>query len=734
MEIENLSMNLSASEINEYFFDKNPTPMLIFERATLGILKVNEAAAEKYGHSLEEFEDMNVKDIHAKEEVPVVLKHLEGIDKEFQSPYFRHQKKNGDVFYAQVSSRNFSWQDIQVQLAVIHDVSKQVEAQQRAEEAQREALEERKFSQLLIKNLADAFWLMDKDGNVVDWNEYLEEVSGFSGEEIRNRYIMDFFAEEERSHLEVVLAAAFAEGKATAEGTLITKDGREIPHALTGVKFTYHDEPYIAGIAINIKAQKDYQKELEKAKNTLDRAQKIAQLGSWEMSFDDMVPHWSAQMYEILGVSKENVDLSFEKLLTFLPAEEGPELRKYIEDAMTGVLDGKEFEHRIITTEGETRHVVERGELDYDDEGNSVKMSGTMQDITERKKIENDLSQRSKAIEASMDGVAIVNSDSQLIYMNEATVSIFGYESPAELIGEKWSKLYRKKHIDILKKEAFTELELNGEWRGETVGKRKDGSLFHQEVSLSGVEGGGLICICRDISERKETENHIQESLEEKKVLLAEIHHRVKNNLAIISGLLELEAMNWEENVEVKNVMRQSQLRVQSMAKIHEKLYESGDFSNLKLEKYVAELVDNIHKSMNTGNKNIKLNVESDDIKLNINQAIPCALIINELVTNAFKYAFEDEKEGELYVALKSKGDTITVAVEDSGPGLPDSFEETSKKSLGHRLVKQLVKQLHAEMTVKSNEDIGTRFKIIFQKEDKSGSAGTRRFANQKQR
>jgi PAS domain S-box-containing protein len=350
--------NLSFSEINEYFFDKNPTPMLVFERDTLGILKVNEAAVQKYGYSLEEFENMNVKDIRPKEDIPVFLDKMSSTDKEMKSSNIRHQKKSGDIFYAQIKSRNFEWNDCKVQLAVIHDVTEEIEAKTRAEEAEKEAREERKFSHRLIKNLPDAFWLMDKDGNIVDWNNNLEEVSGFSGEEIKNRFALDFFADEERADLEQALKKAFTEGKATAEGTLITKDGRKIPHALTGIKFTYHDERYIAGIGVNIKAQKDYQEELEKAKATLERAQKITEMGSWEMTFDDMVPHWSAQMYEILGVSKENVDLSFEKLLTFLPAEERPELRKYIEDAMTGVLDGKEFEHRIITAEGETRYVV----------------------------------------------------------------------------------------------------------------------------------------------------------------------------------------------------------------------------------------------------------------------------------------------------------------------------------------------------------------------------------------
>jgi PAS domain S-box-containing protein len=978
-------LELSKAKTKNFFFDQNPAPMVVFDLQTLQILKVNEAAEEKYCYSVEEFEGMNIKDIHARDEVPIFLEHLGGIDKEQQSPYHLHKKKNGDVFYAQVSSRNFSWQETAAQLAVIHDVSVEVEMQQRAKKLEKEAREERKFSQLLIKSLPDAFWLMDKDGKVADWNQHLEEVSGFSGEEISNRYVMDFFAEEERARLEKALAAAFTEGKATAEGTLITKNGNKIPHALTGIKFTYHDEPYIAGIGVNISEQKDRQKKLEEKEQQLRRAQNIAQLGSWEMAFEDMQLHWSDQVYELFGLSKDDFNLTFENFLERVPVEERSKLKQDLQNAMAGELD-REIEHRIITSEGDVRHVVEMGEVDYDAEGNPVKVSGiiqditlrknskielqksrenlkraheiaqvgsfewnvvkdelaysqeayniygiekndhnkpkieqflniihpddrefvnsrieqilkgdgfeefehrlliqdgvekqviqrcdvdydedgsvvkvfgTVQDITRQKEIQNELSIRSKAIEASMDGVAIVNTDNQYIYMNEAHASIFGYESAAELTGEKWSKLYDKEHINILKKEIFTELEVSGKWRGETVAQRKDGSLFPQELSVSKIQGGGFVCICRDISKRKSVEQKIKEneerwkrlveenpkavqvtidgeilfineagialydaqsrdevigmsvydfthpddleevmqrrnklesglpveqinenriitfagneryvevhsvpityrgkdaiqtniydvtdrkerdqiieaSLKEKEVLLAEVHHRVKNNLAIISGLLELEAINWEGDTAIKKVMDESRLRIHSMAMIHEKLYQTANFTDLRLENYIAELVETISETMKMNGKNISINIDSDDIELNINYAIPCALIINELVTNAFKHAFNGVEKGKLDIKLKKNEEKISLMVRDNGPGMPEDFDNESTKSLGYVLVRQLTKQLHGKL--KMRNDNGAYFEITFRKGKKSGPSSSVRFANRHQK
>lgn len=181
--------------------------------------------------------------------------------------------------------------------------------------------------------------------------------------------------------------------------------------------------------------------------------------------------------------------------------------------------------------------------------------------------------------------------------------------------------------------------------------------------------------------------------------------------------------MNWKEDTIVYKILMQSKSRVHTTAKIHEKLYESADFANFNLENYVADLVVTVSTSILGPHNDVTIDIDCNDVTLNINQALPCALIINELVTNAFKYAFEEGQNHLLEVKLRSLDGDINITVEDNGPGLPKNFEEMTENSLGHQLVNQLVKQLNGKIDVKSKKGEGTRYEIAFKKARKSGSS-----------
>jgi len=221
-----------------------------------------------------------------------------------------------------------------------------------------------------------------------------------------------------------------------------------------------------------------------------------------------------------------------------------------------------------------------------------------------------------------------------------------------------------------------------------------------------------VIAIARDITERKKAEQKIKESLKEKEILLAEIHHRVKNNLAVITGLLELQVQN-TDNDEAKTVLRDSQLRINSMALIHEKLYESDNLSLIQFGKYIGELIDVIADSHITKEKPIEIDIESDPIEFTITQAIPCGLLMNEIVTNALKHAFEGRNSGKISISLKKEGDVIQLVISDNGIGLPDNFEEMKVKSLGMTLIYTLASQLNADMNIESGE--GTVYRLTFE-------------------
>ncbi len=208
----------------------------------------------------------------------------------------------------------------------------------------------------------------------------------------------------------------------------------------------------------------------------------------------------------------------------------------------------------------------------------------------------------------------------------------------------------------------------------------------------------------------------LQAALKEKETLLSEIHHRVKNNLAVITGLLELQ-MGYSDDDYATRTLQESQRRVQSIAMIHEKLYQNERLSEIDFRKYIEELLEILTYSFNFDHKKIDVSRHVDNINLTIDQSIPCGLILNELVSNAFEHAFKGRTEGDILVEFLKEGQNITFCVADNGCGLPDDIQDKKHDSLGITLVETLTAQLHGELQVDS-DDGGTVFTITFEQEE----------------
>ncbi|MFK7785737.1 MAG: PAS domain S-box protein [Crocinitomicaceae bacterium] len=216
--------------------------------------------------------------------------------------------------------------------------------------------------------------------------------------------------------------------------------------------------------------------------------------------------------------------------------------------------------------------------------------------------------------------------------------------------------------------------------------------------------------VAHDISEKKSWSNEIVESLKEKEVMLKEIHHRVKNNLQIISSILNLQS-SFVSDENTLEILQESRNRIRSMAIIHENLYRTEDFSSINFANYLVNLVTNLIASYRI-REVIHLDSDVDEIDLVLDQAIPCGLLVNELITNSLKYAWTDKQEGIIKLKLHQSGSSVTLIIADNGSGLPNNFEDMSCDTLGLQLVVTLVEQLDGELTV--NVDSGTEYLIKF--------------------
>lgn len=217
--------------------------------------------------------------------------------------------------------------------------------------------------------------------------------------------------------------------------------------------------------------------------------------------------------------------------------------------------------------------------------------------------------------------------------------------------------------------------------------------------------------ILDDVTESKRAIEQIKTSLHEKEVLLKEIHHRVKNNMQVITSLLSLQSKTIGD-VNALTVFEDSQNRVKSMALIHETLYQSKDLSRINFAEYLQKLVAHVSRSYRIRPNAIKINLHVNDVSLPIDTAVPCGLIINELASNALKYAFPADAKGEVNITFARADDRYSLCVSDTGVGLPPDFDPEQGKSLGMKLVRMLTTQLSGEIECRNG--VGTTFQITF--------------------
>lgn len=298
----------------------------------------------------------------------------------------------------------------------------------------------------------------------------------------------------------------------------------------------------------------------------------------------------------------------------------------------------------------------------------------------------------------SRDGMCLVDDEEKICIANNAFTKVISRPLNS-FLNHKFNSNFNSKKINFNEitqpLEIIEEIEL---WNCEVKYLSLSVSPFNSSDSHN-----SFLCILRDITAQKTNELEIIKSLKEKEVLLKEIHHRVKNNLQIISSLLSLQS-NYIDDTKAKDMFLKSQNRIRSMSLIHEKLYQSHNLSEIDFSDYVHELSNYLAISYNISSNQINFAFDVDEIVCHIDVAIPLGIILNELITNSFKHAFNKIEKGEINIIIKKEENRLILRYKDNGSGLPSDFDPQNIITLGFSLITNLTEQLNASLTIFKGE------------------------------
>jgi PAS domain S-box-containing protein len=349
-------------------------------------------------------------------------------------------------------------------------------------------------------------------------------------------------------------------------------------------------------------------------------------------------------------------------------------------------------------------------------------------EIAARKAMEKQLRESERMyrslVESARDIIWTVDTSTRYTYVSPSVKDVLGYTSEEIMAMEPLATLTPASRERVLSLYA-RELGLEGDWpdNGHTTPSErieqyhKDGSTRRMEVTATIIRdrdgsAAGILGISRDVTQSALAGEKLKEALREKEALLREIHHRVKNNLQVISSLLRLQSKQTDDPA-CLSALEESRNRISTMALVHEKLYLSEDLTRVDLKTYIHKLARNLYHAQQGQGANIRLTINAHSAAIGITAAIPCGLIVNELLSNAFKHAFKEDAPGKVTLDFhKVDNDSYKLMVTDNGRGIPEEIDIAEPETMGLRLVNTLCRQLEGSMTI--NRRNPTRFDIQF--------------------
>ncbi|MFW5771304.1 MAG: PAS domain S-box protein [Spirochaetota bacterium] len=463
--------------------------------------------------------------------------------------------------------------------------------------------------------------------------------------------------------------------------------------------------------------------ELTRKEDLLNMSEAIAHVGTWEYNLADDRLTWSDEVYRIYGISPDEGQPEYSDFLELVHPDDRHMVDQAYRKSISNNQDHYEIEHRIIRKDTtEIRYVLEKCEHQRNREGAIIRSVGMVQDITDSKLIHEALyyseNKYRNLVDQAADMLFLHDLQGNIVDVNTSASTVTGY-TREELLHMKVSDIDPD---SVERDDPGTFWDTLGDdnvisFQGRH--SRKDGSIYPVEITLNKIklqDGTYILGLAKDITERKKAEADLRRALQEKDQLFSELQHRVKNSMQMMASLVNMELGNVETE-DARIVLEKIQGQIRSLGNLYNILYSSGTIGTINLQTYLSSIISSLQTTYTMSLHNITIHQQYDPVDFDAKNAAPLGLIVNELVTNACKYAFPDDKQGNIWIELNAYPTGIVLAVKDDGAGLPDTFDTSVSGGSGLQLVEMLAKQLAGNFTFQSG-DI-TTFTITIPMEEK---------------
>lgn len=568
----------------------------------------------------------------------------------------------------------------------------------------------------------DLVCIANLEGYFTIVNPAFSELLGFSEKELLSKPFVSFTHPDDVYKTVDEVALMNREGKSTVkfENRYITKDGRIV--FLEWNTTVDETSNTIFAIARDVTDKKKTEEKLKRSEKLLNEAQSLSKTGSWSLNLETNDLYWSDEMYKIYQIenSIHGMELSKAFMNTFSEEERG-NLDELVQNALQNGISYSS-ERLLEFKDGTKKWILGTGIPIKDQNGKVYKLEGIAQDITKQKLYNEKLKSNEALLKAAQTLAKLGSWSFDLktkdVIWSDELYNIF--ELPNEpnpnLYDDYLSCLTPEDRI-ILDGHVRNAIELKESYSVEQKLSFSDG----REKWVLGVGApiidsiGNVIRIegfLQDITEQKKAQLIILDNIKEKETLIKELHHRVKNNMQVISSMLSLQA-NLIDDTNVKTIFHDSQQRIKSMAAIHDLLYKSFNLSEIDFNEYVNTLITDLIHSYKGKDNSIEMTCDISNIRFNLEKAIPLGLFINEIITNSLKHGFDNKEKGKISLKLKALPDNhFLMEIADNGKGFSDK-QKNSKETLGLMLIDNLADQLDGTLT-RTSSSMGTVYNIRF--------------------